>query len=402
MSRNGNWMKGAGCAAVLALGVTNAQTEHPASNCPPLVCVSRTDDDASAPKPGMLRYAIVNAPDNAVITFDPSITGQTVTLDGRGPGNQIKLTRNVCIQGPGPNQLTISGGHTTRIFFVSGATVEISGLTLTGGIAAGGDGGPGSGGSGGGGGAAGLGGAIFVNSGSLTLSQVTLTGNRCSGGNGGAGGSGFGVGRGGGGGGFGGPSAHGPLGGAPGDLTANGTAEGSGGIGGNAESFAEPGGEGGWAGGGGGGGFSAHTGVGRGAPGGAGGFAGGVGGGGAFLDAEGGAIAAGGGTGGSALGGAVFVRSGRLVLHDAAFINNAAVGGLGGSGTPNGVAKGGALFVCSSYYCGPGHDGTAAAYGKTFFSSSTAAQAGEDPACSGRDDRDVCGMLKTVENESKQ
>ena len=148
-----------------------------------------------------------------------------------------------------------------------------------------------------------------------------------------------------------------------------------------------------------------HTSGGRGAPGGPSGFAGGVGGGGGFLDSdEGGSLAAGGGYGGSALGGAIFVRSGQLVLRDTTFVNNRAVGGLGAAGAPNGIGKGGALFICTSSFCGPGHDGIAVVFGKTSFKSSSAAQAGEDPACTLKDDADVCGPFVTgpAANEPKR
>lgn len=103
-------------------------------------------------------------------------------------------------------------------------------------------------------------------------------------------------------------------------------------------------------------------------------------------------MAAGGGSGGSALGGAIFVRSGQLQLRDATFLNNSSVGGLG-AGASNGIAKGGTLFICSSSFCGPGYDGVAIAFGKTLFQSSSAADANQDPACTGRDDADVCGQL---------
>jgi hypothetical protein len=112
------------------------------------------------------------------------------------------------------------------------------------------------------------------------------------------------------------------------------------------------------------------------------------------MDSDGGiALAAGGGYGGSALGGAIFVRSGQLQLRDAIFLNNSSVGGLGAAGAPNGIAKGGTLFICSSSFCGPGHDGVAVVFGKTLFQSSSAADANQDPACPGRDDADVCGQL---------
>ena len=368
-----------------------AQTPEP--SCVQPLCVNRIDDDATAPAPGMLRYAVLHATDGAVITFDPALNGKIIELDGRSRDNHIRIAGNLTIQGPGANLLSVDGGAATRIFFISGGTVAIGGLTLMNGAARGGDGGVATGGAGGGGGAAGMGGAIFLNSGILTLNGMVLSGNRCTGGNGGPGGGGFGAGRGGGGGGFGGNSVRANTGGPAQDLAAN-AGEGAGGVGGGFENQAQPGGEGGWGGGGGGGGFAVHSAGGRGAPGGPSGFAGGVGGAGGFLDSdEGGSLAGGGGYGGSALGGAIFVRQGELHLRDTTLVNNKAIAGMGGDGAPNGIAKGGALFVCSSSFCGPGHDGKVLLLGKVAFSVNSAIQAGEDPTCDGRDDADVCGAL---------
>jgi hypothetical protein len=345
----------------------------------------------------MLRYAVQKAADGSLITFDPALNGKSIEIDKSAPANHIKIATRITIAGPGAGLLTIDGGNATRIFFTSAESVHVSGVTLANGSARGGDGIAGSGGAGGGGGAAGLGGAVFLNSGSLTLTDVVFTGNHCTGGNGGGGGSGFGAGRGGRGGGFAGDRR-----GSNGDLASNDTIEGAGGEGGKSQAYAEPGNEGGWAGGGGGGGYNTNPSGGRGAPGGPSGFAGGVGGAGGFMDAEeGNVLAAGGGYGGSALGGAIFVRSGHLQLRDTIFLNNGAAGGLGGSGAPNGIAKGGALFVCSSSFCGPGHDGVAVALGRTIFKSSSAPEAGDDPACPGRDDADVCGYIAIAPAETE-
>src|ERR1019366_2607081 len=338
--------------AVVCTCIGGAYAQASTSSCVQPLCVNRTDDDATAPVPGMLRYAVRSAADRAVVTFDAALNGRVIELDRRSPGNHIRVERNLSIQGPGANLLTIDGGNATRIFFIADGTVRISGVTLTNGRAKGGDGGAAIGGAGGGGGAAGFGGAIFLNRGSLTLNGVVLSGNRSSGGNGG------------------------------------------GGAGGGGDNLEGSGGEGGWGGGGGGGGFFLHTSGGRGGTGGPSGFAGGVGGAGAFLDSdEGNATSAGGGYGASGLGGAIFVRSGQLQLSDVTFLNNSSVGGLGAAGAPNGIAKGGTLFICSSSFCGPGYDGLAVALGKTIFQSSSAADAAQDPACPGRDDADVCGQL---------
>ncbi len=97
---------------------------------------------------GDLRYAITNAQGGDSITF--SVTG-TLFLTSFLPD----LSRNVNIQGPGANQLTV---HTagSGLAVDSGTTVILSGLTVTGGARSGG--------------------GVF-NLGTLTLSYVTISGN---------------------------------------------------------------------------------------------------------------------------------------------------------------------------------------------------------------------------------
>ena len=222
-----------------------------AATCSPPLCVNRLDDSAAAPLPGMLRFAVLRAPAGGSITFDPALSGRTILLDASLRSNHIRIDRDIAIQGPGSNLLTVSGGTATRIFFIEGSTVRIDGLTLADGLGKGGDGAPGTGGAGGGGGAAGMGGAIFLNSGSLMLSGVVLSGNRAAGGSGANGGSTFGPGEGGSGGGFGGNGASGPKGaGATGDLRGKGARPaGSGGAGGDSAAAGVGGGEAGFGGG---------------------------------------------------------------------------------------------------------------------------------------------------------
>jgi hypothetical protein len=106
--------------------------------------------------PGTLREAItVTAVDGDTIKFDPSLS--TITLTS----GQITLDKNLSIEGPGANLLTVrrnSSASPFRIFEVSsGKTVSLSGLTIAGGS------------SGGGGG--------ILNSGVLTISSSAVSGN---------------------------------------------------------------------------------------------------------------------------------------------------------------------------------------------------------------------------------
>lgn len=125
-----------------------------------------------------LRAAIqetnTNVSDTDTINF--SVTG-TINLTGSLPS----LT-NVIINGPGASDLTVrrDTGGDYRIFFINGAIVSISGLTVSNGRTP--DGAPGAifGGSGG------DGGGIFA-TGAITLTDLVVTGNRS--GNGGPGGT---------------------------------------------------------------------------------------------------------------------------------------------------------------------------------------------------------------------
>jgi hypothetical protein len=103
--------------------------------------------------PGTLRAEIAAAHANDVIVFSPKLDGHTITLTT----GELDITKNLTIQGPGAGQLTISG-DLSRVFEVDhGATVTLSGLTITGGVAP-------------------AGGGIF-NSGTLTVSGCTISSN---------------------------------------------------------------------------------------------------------------------------------------------------------------------------------------------------------------------------------
>jgi hypothetical protein len=79
--------------------------------------------------PGSLRQAIQDAnrhpgPDH--IRFDPSLRG-TITLC-----SPLRILHNLTIDGPGNDQIKISGGGATRVFFVTGLHVDVAmtGLTI--------------------------------------------------------------------------------------------------------------------------------------------------------------------------------------------------------------------------------------------------------------------------------
>ena len=255
------------------------------------------------------------------ITFAPSLAGQTVVLtsigDGTfGPSALLVSNMTVTIDG-GTNGVTLSQNNTNsltggmRICYVArSGDLTLKKVTVSGGLAKGGD-------SGNGGGAAGLGGAI-LNAGTLQLVQTTLTGNQANGGSGvffgGGGGGGLG-------GNNSGNNGGGPNGGGSGGKGANGGFGGGGGYG-------ALGGSGGF---GGGGGFGWDI------VGGNGGFSGGGAGDGGF-GGFGGGNEIGGGAG---LGGAVFNYGGTILITNSTLTGNAASGGTGNN---NGSGFGGAIF----------------------------------------------------------
>lgn len=277
---------------------------------------------------GSLRQAILNAnnegvnPGSDTIRFSGAAAGGTINLTTRGGTefgpNALEVTSTIVIDGNGETIARGAGAANFRLFFVSAAgNLTLQEVTLSNGLARGGDGGTNLGDDGGGGGGGlGAGGAIF-NQGVLTIRNSTLTGSTAQGGNGGAGADNVGTDSGGGGGG-------GGIGGNGGTTPDNGTDGGAGGGGffGN--------GVGGAASVGGGGGGTTNDAVGavggvaNGGPGGAttvNGTAGGLGGGGGGGgdDASGGAGGIGGGGGGGG-------------ENDNATPNGGGAGGFGGGG----------------------------------------------------------------------
>src|SRR5688572_19230646 len=112
--------------------------------------------------PGSLRDLIAIAPAGDTITFDPSLSGQTITLTN----GQITITNDVTLDASAlSGGITVSGNNTSRVFDVSSNSITtFSSLRVTQGRATSAD--P-SGRSGGG---------IF-NAGTLTLTNCYLWGN---------------------------------------------------------------------------------------------------------------------------------------------------------------------------------------------------------------------------------
>ena len=95
-----------------------------------LIVTSTADGGA-----GSLRDTIAAANDGDTIQFDAALNGQTIVLTS----GQLVIDQNITISGPGPTMLTVSRPSNIgrfRIFqIISGHTVAIAGLTITGGYA---------------------------------------------------------------------------------------------------------------------------------------------------------------------------------------------------------------------------------------------------------------------------
>jgi hypothetical protein len=95
----------------------------------PPITVTNTNDSG----PGSLRQILADAHDGNLINFAAALNGQIITLTSA----ELAIDKNITINGPGPNTVTISGSFSNppfRIFHVMpGHTATIQGLTISGG-----------------------------------------------------------------------------------------------------------------------------------------------------------------------------------------------------------------------------------------------------------------------------
>jgi hypothetical protein len=93
-----------------------------------VLTVTSAADDGSA---GTLRAVIASAASGDTIVFSNQLPNHTITLT-----SQITITKNLDIEGPGANKLTVSGNNASRVFDIANsATVTIAGLTIANGSA---------------------------------------------------------------------------------------------------------------------------------------------------------------------------------------------------------------------------------------------------------------------------
>ncbi len=75
------------------------------SSASTLIVTSSADTGA-----GSLRATISAAASGDVVQFDPSLNGQVILV-----ASELSVTRELKIEGPGEDQLAISGGNRSRI-----------------------------------------------------------------------------------------------------------------------------------------------------------------------------------------------------------------------------------------------------------------------------------------------
>jgi hypothetical protein len=122
---------------------------------PSTLFVTKTLDDVTVP--GTLRYAVANAKSGDTILLKSNDLTAPIVLT---TGTELLLNKDLTIRPTGSGLVTVSGGGTSRVFFVATMThVSLAGLLITGGSAN-----------------FNLGGGI-LNNGTLTVSSCSLTGD---------------------------------------------------------------------------------------------------------------------------------------------------------------------------------------------------------------------------------
>jgi hypothetical protein len=117
-------------------------------------CVPSTVTNLGDHDPGSLRDAIATTPSGGTVDFQPGLMGTIKLTSG-----ELAINKDLTIQGPGANVITVSGNHVSRVFNIANFTVAISGLTIANGQVMNG-----------------FGGGIF-NYGTLTVTASTFSGN---------------------------------------------------------------------------------------------------------------------------------------------------------------------------------------------------------------------------------
>ncbi|MBM7841752.1 beta strand repeat-containing protein [Herpetosiphon giganteus] len=99
--------------------------EARSASAPTAVCVVTNTSDAASPPVGSLRAALANATCSPIV-FDPSLTGQTITLTA-----ELSVARVVVIDGAAAPGLKIDGNNSVRLFNVTATTANLAIYNLT-------------------------------------------------------------------------------------------------------------------------------------------------------------------------------------------------------------------------------------------------------------------------------
>jgi hypothetical protein len=118
-------------------------------------CLPSTVTSLSDSGPGSLRDAIATTPGGGTVDFQTGLSG-TITLTT----GELAISKNLAIEGPGADVITVSGNKASRVFNLANFTVAISGLTIADGQSPNGR----------------NGGGIY-NAGTLTITASTFSGN---------------------------------------------------------------------------------------------------------------------------------------------------------------------------------------------------------------------------------
>jgi hypothetical protein len=117
---------------LVLVGLGWSHLGHAATNI-----VSSLNDGLTA---GTLRFAIANSLPGDVVVFSNGLAG-VISLTN---GGALLVDKNLTIQGPGAKVITVSGNNSNRVFTITNATVDLSGLTIANGRVLGTNGGVGS------------------------------------------------------------------------------------------------------------------------------------------------------------------------------------------------------------------------------------------------------------------
>ena len=92
----------------------------------PSIALSQVVTNLNDAGPGSLRDVITNANPGDTITFSPALNGGTIVLS-----SVIQIVFDLTITGPGPENLTLSGGNTNRIFQIISPMTPETNVTIS-------------------------------------------------------------------------------------------------------------------------------------------------------------------------------------------------------------------------------------------------------------------------------